>query len=67
MSMATLVSCTCGARIKLPEDRSNRAFRCPRCKAELVAAGDGPIVTSALADPRTEAQPARSASRPSAR
>jgi len=52
--MATLVSCACGARVKLPEDRSNRAFRCPRCKAELVAAGDGPIVTSALAGPRTE-------------
>jgi len=53
-SMATLVSCGCGARIKLPEDRSNRGFRCPRCKAVLVAAGDGRIVTSVLAGPRTE-------------
>jgi hypothetical protein len=51
--MPTLISCTCGARVKLPEDRTNRAFRCPRCKAELVAAGDGGIVTSALAGPHT--------------
>jgi hypothetical protein len=51
--MADVVSCTCGARIKLPEARSNQALRCPRCKAEQVAAAPGPIVTSALADPRT--------------
>jgi len=52
--MPTLVSCACGAKIKLPEERSDRAFRCPRCKAELVAAGEGRIVTSVLAGPRTE-------------
>jgi len=52
--MPALVSCTCGAKIRLPEERSDRAFRCPRCKAELVAAGEGRIVTSVLAGPRTE-------------
>jgi hypothetical protein len=51
--MSVLVSCACGARIKLPEIQSNRAFRCPRCKAELVTAGGRRIVTSALAGPRT--------------
>ena len=39
-------SCTCGAQIKLPESGSSAAFRCPRCKAELVAAGEGRIVTA---------------------
>ncbi len=51
--MSTLISCTCGARIKLPESRSNAALRCPRCKAELIVAGEGRIITSRLADPKT--------------
>jgi uncharacterized membrane protein/predicted RNA-binding Zn-ribbon protein involved in translation (DUF1610 family) len=50
--MSTVISCTCGAKIKLPETRSNQAFRCPRCKAELIAAGTGRIVTTAVALPR---------------
>ena len=37
LAMSTVVSCTCGAKIKLPEVRSSQAFRCPRCKAELTA------------------------------
>jgi Prokaryotic RING finger family 1 len=52
--MSTVVSCTCGARIKVPEGRSSQAFRCPRCKSELTAAGETRIVTSALADPLSE-------------
>ena len=51
--MATVVSCTCGAKIKLPETGSSPVFRCPRCKAELRAGGESRIVTSALADPRS--------------
>ena len=50
--MSTVVSCTCGARIKLPETRGNVVLRCPKCKAELVTPAEGQIVTSALADPR---------------
>ena len=52
--MPAVVSCTCGAKIKLPDGRSNQSFRCPRCKAELVAADLGRIVTSALADPQSQ-------------
>jgi hypothetical protein len=51
--MSTVVSCTCGAKIKLPEVRSSQAYRCPRCKAELGAPGESRIVTSALAGPLT--------------
>ena len=65
--MPTVVSCTCGARIRLPESHSGQAVRCPRCKSVLaapspmpvatpasVAPGPEPIVTSALADPRSQ-------------
>jgi hypothetical protein len=51
--MSTVISCTCGAKIKLPESRPDQALRCPRCKTVLIAAGQpGPIVTSAIAQPR---------------
>jgi len=53
-SMPALVSCTCGAKIKLPEVRSNLALRCPRCKAELHLPDEGRIVTSSLSGPSTE-------------
>jgi hypothetical protein len=52
--MPAVVLCTCGAKIKLPEGRSSQAFRCPRCKTELIAAGPGGIVTSSLADPQSQ-------------
>jgi Prokaryotic RING finger family 1 len=46
--MPAVVSCECGARVRLPETRPGLAIRCPRCKAELSTPGDGPILTSAL-------------------
>lgn len=50
--MATVVSCTCGAKIKLPEARASQAFRCPRCRAELRSGGESSrIVTADLSDP----------------
>jgi Prokaryotic RING finger family 1 len=52
--MPAVVSCICGAKIKLAEGRSSQAFRCPRCKTELIAAGLGGIVTSSLADPQSQ-------------
>ena len=52
--MAAVVSCRCGARVRLPESQPGVAARCPRCKAELSAQGGGAIVTSALTDPRSQ-------------
>jgi Prokaryotic RING finger family 1 len=46
--MPAIVSCQCGARVRLPESRGGLAVRCPRCKAELVSPVGGPIVTSDL-------------------
>ncbi len=50
--MPAVVSCQCGARVRVPESPTGLAVRCPRCKAELAVPGAGPIVTSALADPQ---------------
>jgi hypothetical protein len=52
--MSAVVSCTCGATVQLPETRSSRSLRCPRCKAELIAAGAGEIRTKALASSRSQ-------------
>jgi hypothetical protein len=50
--MPAVVSCQCGARVRLPESNPGLAVRCPRCKAELAGpGGGGPIVTSVLAGP----------------
>jgi Prokaryotic RING finger family 1 len=46
--MPAVVSCQCGARVRLPESPSGLAVRCPRCKAELAAPADGPIVSTAV-------------------
>jgi hypothetical protein len=51
--MAAVVSCHCGARVRLPESNAGLSVRCPRCKAELAVPVAGAITTSALADPRT--------------
>ncbi len=48
---SVVVSCRCGARVRVPDSRPGLAVRCPRCKAELAAAADVPIVTSALGSP----------------
>jgi hypothetical protein len=47
--MPAIVSCTCGARVRLPETTQGRAFRCPKCKTELLATMDDKILTSTLA------------------
>ena len=52
--MPAVISCQCGARVRVPESPTGLAVRCPRCKAELAMPGAGPIVTSALADPRSQ-------------
>jgi hypothetical protein len=34
--MSTIVTCSCGARVRVQEYADDRTFCCPRCKAELV-------------------------------
>src|SRR5262245_7047366 len=33
--MATIVSCSCGAKIRLPDNAAGQSFRCPKCKIEI--------------------------------
>ncbi|HEV3165435.1 MAG TPA: RING finger protein [Isosphaeraceae bacterium] len=41
--MSTIVTCECGTKIRLPEGAEGRAFRCPKCKAELLATADAQV------------------------
>lgn len=39
--MSSIVTCECGASVRLPENRQNRQFRCPKCKTGIaLALGD---------------------------
>jgi Prokaryotic RING finger family 1 len=49
--MSVIVSCTCGVKVRVAEDRLGRLLRCPRCKAEFVASADAGVVP-----PQTAAQ-----------
>lgn len=47
--MSVIHSCTCGARIRLPDDAEGKALRCPRCKAELKVGALAPVVATPIA------------------
>jgi hypothetical protein len=35
--MSTIITCQCGVKVRVPEAASEKAFRCPKCKAEIAA------------------------------
>ena len=41
-----IVACDCGAKVRLPEDRSNRTFRCPKCKNGIALTVDARVLSS---------------------
>lgn len=41
-----ILTCQCGAKVRLPETASGSAFRCPRCKAEMAVPASAPVVTA---------------------
>jgi len=41
-----IITCECGAKVRVPADASNRAFRCPKCKAALALPAPGSVVVS---------------------
>jgi hypothetical protein len=49
--MSTIVNCECGAKVRLPEESANRAFRCPVCKAGIALTVDARVLTSARLEP----------------
>jgi hypothetical protein len=47
--MPAIVSCNCGAKVRMPEATEGRLFRCPKCKTDLLATMDQKILTSTIA------------------
>lgn len=46
--MAILVTCSCNAKVRVPDEHAGRVLRCPRCRAELTVNLADRVVTSAL-------------------
>jgi predicted RNA-binding Zn-ribbon protein involved in translation (DUF1610 family) len=49
--MPTIVTCSCGARVRLPEGARGQAFRCPQCKAEIQTTVDAKVLSAYRARP----------------
>jgi len=47
--MSTIATCGCGARVRLPNESQNRAFRCPVCKAGIALTVDARVLSSSQA------------------
>ncbi|MCA9138802.1 MAG: hypothetical protein KDB00_18650 [Planctomycetales bacterium] len=43
---SSIVTCDCGANVRLPADRQNRAFRCPACKTGIALTVDSLVLKS---------------------
>lgn len=52
--MPAIVTCTCGAKVRLPDERRGKAHRCPKCRAELVVP-EAPVLAFAAAADATGA------------
>lgn len=44
--MSTIVSCPCGANVRVPSPISGRAFRCPSCKESIALTAEGTALAS---------------------
>jgi hypothetical protein len=44
--MSAIVTCTCGSRLRLPEQASGKVFHCPKCQAEIVPPVEAKVVSS---------------------
>jgi ssDNA-binding Zn-finger/Zn-ribbon topoisomerase 1 len=44
MSENQIISCECGANVRLPKSSANRAFRCPICKTALALTVDAKVL-----------------------
>jgi hypothetical protein len=44
--MSAIIDCTCGAKVRLPEESAGRAFRCPQCKNGIALTTDSQALQS---------------------
>ena len=47
---SAIVTCECGAKVRLPTDPANRSFRCPQCKTGLALTADSAVLTATALD-----------------
>src|SRR5215204_5898356 len=52
---APIITCECGAKVRLPAEATNRSFRCPQCKTTLALTADSLVLTSTPIDSLGEA------------
>lgn len=43
---ASIVTCDCGAKVRLPAEAASRSFRCPQCKSPLALTTDSLVLAS---------------------
>lgn len=43
---SSIITCDCGTAVRLPEDRANRQFRCPKCKSGIALTVDARVLKS---------------------
>lgn len=44
--MSNVVTCECGASVRVPENRENKSFRCPRCRKGLILSVNARVLSS---------------------
>jgi len=49
--MSEIVTCECGARVRLPEQSQSRIFRCPKCKAGIPLTVDATVLAASFLAP----------------
>jgi len=49
--MAEIITCECGAKVRLPGETLNRSFRCPACKTALALTVDARVLHSVTLGP----------------
>jgi predicted RNA-binding Zn-ribbon protein involved in translation (DUF1610 family) len=52
--MSDVITCQCGAKVRLPSDSANRKFRCPKCKAGIALTVDAKVISASRLEPGEE-------------
>jgi len=50
-----IVTCECGAKVRLPSETANRSVRCPQCKSALALSADSMVLTATPLDAAQDA------------
>lgn len=51
MTGSNVITCECGAKVRLPSDKCDRAFRCPKCKSGIALTVDARVLASTQLKP----------------